>query len=142
MSERLYLPTFADLVDRLSICQLKAIFIPEHKEEYRAEMALIMHDIDLIMLAGGHEVTARMVRAAMVIMLANRVIWESESKARAGGTEQDKLLKFTHSINGVRNTAKNIVAEATGERKDWKIDALAANLPEEFGDWNIFSTSV
>lgn len=136
--ERKYLPTFADLVDRLSICQLKQIFIPEHSAEYRKEIALILHDIDFILSAGGYEVTARMIRATMIIMLANRVIWESESKARAGGSEQDRLLKFTHSVNGVRNTAKNVVAEITGERKDHKIDALAAELVAEFGNWNIF----
>jgi hypothetical protein len=71
------------------------------------------------------------------LMLANRVIWENESKARDGGDEQDQLLKFTHSINGVRNTAKNVISEAVGERVDHKIDCLAANLPKEFGNWKI-----
>jgi hypothetical protein len=32
--ERMFLPTLSDLVDRLSIVQLKPIFIPEHREEY------------------------------------------------------------------------------------------------------------
>ena len=31
---RKYLPTLAELVDRLSIVQLKEVFITEHKEEY------------------------------------------------------------------------------------------------------------
>ena len=34
MSERKYLPTLAELIDRLSIIQLKEVFITEHKEEY------------------------------------------------------------------------------------------------------------
>jgi hypothetical protein len=138
MSERKYLPTFAELIDRLAICQLKAIFIPGHKDEYRAEMALIMHDVDL--LIGSMKPDARMLHAAMVIMLSNRVIWENESKARAGGSEQDKLLKFTHSINGVRNAAKNVIANTVGGRKDYKIDCLAAELVAEFGDWNVFGS--
>jgi len=74
-------------------------------------------------------------------MLSNRVIWENESKARQGGNEQDKYLKFTHSINGVRNTAKNIISNEMGDRKDLKIDCLAAELPAEFGNWNIFKTN-
>lgn len=134
---RRYLPTLPELIDRLAITQLKAIFIPEHAEAYREEMALIMYDIDLI-LAEQPKLDAEALRAILLLMLANRFIWENESKARQGGPEQDKLLKLTHSINGVRNTAKNIIASKTGGRKDYKTDSLAADLPPEFGNWRVF----
>ena len=49
MKERKYLPTLAELVDRLSIVQLKEVFITEHKDEYRKEIADIVHDIDMIL---------------------------------------------------------------------------------------------
>jgi len=150
---RKYVPTFAELIDRLSIVILKSVFIPENKEAYEQEQELIMHDIDEILMerSGRYEnkdgsthisnrqvVNAKMIRAIMITMLTNRYIWENESKARLGGSEQDKLLKLTHSINGVRNTAKNIIAKELGERVDLKIDALAAELTAEFGNWNLF----
>ena len=47
--DRKYLPTLAELVDRLSIAQLKEVFITEHKEEYAQEIKDIVHDIDLIL---------------------------------------------------------------------------------------------
>ena len=47
--QRKYLPTLPDLVDRLTIVQMKMIFIPEKVEEYRHERELILHDIDLMM---------------------------------------------------------------------------------------------
>ena len=47
MGERRYLPTLAELIDRLSIAQLKEVFITEHKEEYAQEIADIVHDIQL-----------------------------------------------------------------------------------------------
>ena len=47
MSKRKYLPTLSELVDRLSIAQLKEVFIPEYKEEYAKEIKDIMHDINL-----------------------------------------------------------------------------------------------
>jgi hypothetical protein len=81
---------------------------------------------------------ATMIHAVMMIMLTNRVIWESESRARAGHADQDRLLKFSHSINGSRNTAKNVIAVACGERRDHKVDALAADLPAEYGNWAIW----
>ena len=49
MQERKYLPTLADLVDRLSIVQLKEVFITEHKKEYAKEIEQIVHDIELIL---------------------------------------------------------------------------------------------
>ncbi len=137
---RKYLPTFAELVDRLSIVQLKSIFISSNKSAYDLEAADIVHDLDVIIKEKGIRLTGAMVRAILVTMLTNRYIWENESKARLGGSEQDKLLKLTHSINGVRNTAKNIISKELGERIDLKIDALAAELTAEFGNWNIWST--
>lgn len=140
MTERKYLPTLSDLIDRLTIVQLKMIFIPERRKEYIEERELVLHDIDIILDGLNHKLNARAVMAITMIQLTNRCIWESESKARAGGNEQDKLLRFTHSINGVRNTAKNILAEEAGGRKDYKIDALAADLPEDFGNWRVFDS--
>lgn len=136
--DRLYLPTLADLIDRLTIVQLKEIFIVEHKDEYRAERQLIEHDIDLIIRGLNKQFGVRELWAVTIIMLSNRFIWENESKARAGGAEQDKLLKLTHSINGVRNRAKNIIAAFEEGRPDYKLDCLAAELDGQFGNWNIF----
>jgi len=138
MKRRKYEMTLADLVDRLSIVQLKAIFIPEHSKAYREEQKLIEHDIDLILGASAKWLTAKDIRSILIIMLTNRFIWENESKARAGGPEQDKLLKLTHSINGVRATAKNALSASFGGRKDYKIDCFAAELVKDFGNWNVF----
>jgi hypothetical protein len=135
---RVYLPTFAELIDRMTIAQLKAIFISEHKAEYDKEIALIMQDVDTILAEKNYKVTAADIKAICALMLTNRYIWENESKARAGSNDQDKLLKMTHSVNGVRNTAKNMLAKAVGDRLDFKIDCFSADLVEEFGNWNLF----
>jgi hypothetical protein len=141
VTQRKYLPTLSDLVDRLAIVQLKAINIPEHSAEYVQERSLIEHDIGLILddlAKDGKHISASEVHAILVIMLSNHFIWINESKARQGGPEQDKLLKLTHSINGVRNTAKNQLANVAGGRKDYKTDCFAAELVADFGNWNIW----
>jgi hypothetical protein len=152
--ERVYLPTFADLIDRLSICILKRIFISKNAEEYSKEIKLIKQDIDSILKERlsessisdneyvdvlHHSINADMIEAIMIIMLSNRYIWENESKVREGNDQDIHLLKITHSINGVRNLAKNIISKEMGERVDLKIDCLAADLPKECGNWNIFN---
>ena len=125
MAERTYLPTVAELIDRLSIIQLKEVFITEHKEEYAKEIEDIVHDLSELGLNG------EMIRAIIVLAQMNLHIWHNETKYRAG--EGDGNLGLTHGLNGIRNTAKNKIQELAGGRKDYKIDCLAA----EFKDWDI-----
>jgi hypothetical protein len=140
IKKRKYLPTLAELIDRMSICILKSIFIPENKPAYDKEVKDIEHDIDLLLEEAGNvgPLNARAIKAILVIMLSNRYIWENESLCRKGDNQDFSLLKKTHSINGVRNTAKNEIAVVMGERKDLKIDCLAAELLSGKENWDIF----
>ena len=130
---RKYLPTFAELIDRLMIVTLKSIKISENKEAYEQEAQEIMHDLDLIIKEKDIKLTGQMIRAILVISWANETIWANESKAREGGSEQDHLLKFTHSINGIRQMAKNVISQEIGERQDLKLDCIAADLCKSHG---------
>jgi hypothetical protein len=132
MSERKYLPTLAELVDRLSISQLKEVFITEHKEEYGQEISDILHDIQLLLDDNDGKITAETIRAIVVLSQMNLHIWHNESNYRKGIKEGNQL-ELTHGLNGIRNTAKNKIQEIVGGRKDYKIDCLAA----EFKDWEI-----
>ena len=128
--DRKYLPTLAELVDRLSIVQLKEVFITEHKEEYAKEIKDIVHDIDMLM--NWEKPTGEMIRAIVVLAQMNLHIWHNETKYRQG--DGDGNLGLTHGLNGIRNTAKNIIQDQVGGgRKDYKIDCIAA----EFKDWEV-----
>ena len=131
MSQRRYLPTLAELVDRLSIAQLKEVFISEHKEEYSQEIRDIVHDIQMC-LEEGDPVSAETVRAIVVLSQMNLHIWHNESNYRKG-IKDGNDLELTHGLNGIRNTAKNKIQEILGGRKDYKIDCLAA----DFSEWEI-----
>ena len=129
---RKYLPTLSELVDRLSIVQLKEVFIPEHKDEYAQEIADITHDIQMLLDEQDGKVTAETIRAIVVLSQMNLHIWHNESNYRKG-IKDGNNLELTHGLNGIRNTAKNRIQEVVGGRKDYKIDCLAA----EFKDWEI-----
>mgnify|MGYP003640737575 CR=1 FL=1 len=120
MSESKYLPTLSELIDRLSIAQLKEVFIKD-----------IVHDIQLCLDEGG-EITAETIRAIVVLSQMNLHIWHNESNYRKG-IKDGNNLELTHGINGIRNTAKNKIQEIMGGRKDYKIDCLAA----DFKDWEV-----
>lgn len=129
---RKYLPTLSELVDRLSIVQLKEVFIPEHKNEYAQEIADITHDIQILLDEQDGKVTAETIRAIVVLSQMNLHIWHNESNYRKG-IKDGNNLELTHGLNGIRNVAKNRIQEVVGGRKDYKIDCLAA----EFKDWDI-----
>ena len=132
MSNRRYLPTLSELVDRLSIAQLKEVFIAEHKDEYAKEIADIVHDIQLYLKESKEPITAETIRAIIVLSQMNLHIWHNESNYRKG-IKDGNNLELTHGLNGIRNVAKNKIQEVMGGRKDYKIDCLAA----DFKDWDI-----
>ena len=132
MSKRKWLPTLGELIDRLSIHQLKEVFIPENKKNYAKEMNDMVHDINLILKEHKGEITGEVIRAIIVLSQMNAHIWYNESMVRKGERGSDNLM-LTHGLNGIRNTAVNKIMEVVGGRKDYKIDCIAS----EFKDWEV-----
>ena len=130
--ERKYLPTISELIDRLSILQLKEVFIVEHKEEYAQEIKDVLHDIDMLLKESGYTIDAKTIRAIVVISQMNLHIWHNEANYRKG-IDSGNDLRLTHGLNGIRSTARNKIEENFGGRMDYKIDCLAA----DFKDWEI-----
>ena len=135
MSKRKYLPTLSELVDRLSITQLKEVFITDHKKEYSDEITDILHDIDLLLSEDDIKLDAKSIRAIVVLSQMNLHIWHNESNYRKG-IKDGNNLELTRGLNGIRNTAKNRIQEVAGGRKDYKIDCLAAEFEEWEISWN------
>jgi len=132
MTQRKYLPTLSELVDRLSIVQLKEVFISEHKKEYAKEISDILYDIDLLLDESNAKIDAKTLRAIVVLSQMNLHIWHNESNYRKG-IKDGNNLELTHGLNGIRNRSKNKIQEIVGGRKDYKTDCLAA----DFKDWEI-----
>ena len=129
MQERKYLPTLGELIDRLSIVQLKELLISEHRDEYSKEVVDILHDIDLIIQEEHLQLNANLVRDIMLLMFFNRQIWLNEANFRKGIKEGNNL-ELSHGLNGLRNIAKNKIQTYIGGRKDLKIDCV-----EAFKEW-------
>ena len=129
--KRKWLPTLGELIDRLSIHQLKEVFITENKKNYASEIQDIVHDIDLILKEHKGQINGDVIRAIVVLSQMNAHIWYNETKVRNG--EKDGNLHLTHGLNGIRNVAGNKIVECVGGRKDYKTDCLAA----DFKDWEI-----
>jgi len=132
LMNRKWLPTLGELIDRLSIHQLKEVFIPENKENYAKEIADMVHDIDLLVKENESKINGETIRAIIVLSQMNAHIWYNESMVRKGERSSDNLM-LTHGLNGIRNTAINKIMEVVGGRNDYKIDCIAS----EFKDWEV-----
>lgn len=139
---RKYEYQLSTLIDLLSIVTLKSVKLgvdPIKKGAYEEEARLIMHDINLILKdkISSIEDLGLLVRAIQVNMLANETIWSNETLARQGGASQNHLLPFTHSVNGMRMRAGNVIAYQAQERKDLNLDRVNDKISEERGyNWN------
>ncbi len=111
---REYLPTLADLIDALSIDQIKEIKL-KNKQSYALEMKRISHDIDLLISQKQIQLSAKLIRMMIVIAQMNLFIWINKDKMQEDPEHYNDLLKLAHQLNGIRNRVKNRFLELSGE---------------------------
>lgn len=114
--KREFLPTLADLIDTLSIDQIKEIKF-KNKQSYAKEINMISNDINLLIQEKDVKLSAKMIRLVIVIAQTNLSIWENKDKMKQNPKDYDELLKLAHQLNGVRNRMKNILLEESGEKE-------------------------
>ncbi len=133
--KRKWLPTFGELIDRLSIHQLKEVFLYEKKDKYRKEMQEMMHDLDQIIKDKDIKLSSELIKTIIILSQINEHIWYNETKVRKGESQDFSPLGLTHSLNGIRNRSMNYILELIGEidRQDLKTDCLAA----DYAIWDI-----
>jgi hypothetical protein len=123
MSERRWNLAFGELCDRLFICQLKELFIPEHREVYTRQIADIVHDLDLLCEEKNLGINGQFILAVGNIMLMNRLIWQHEANYR-NGIEEGNDLRLTHSLNTLRTQCYSLTSQLVGDRGEFKKDTL------------------
>lgn len=115
--EREYLPTLADLIDALTIDQIKEIKFHDKKLAYAEGIKKICHDIDLIIDEKNVKLNSKLIRIIITIAQLNLYIWENKDRMQKGNEENYlKLLKFAHQLNGIRNTFKNKILKEIGDK--------------------------
>ena len=115
---RLYLPTIADLVDTMSIDQIKMIKIKKHRGSYREEIERISHDINLMIAEKKNvKLNARLIRIFSTIALINLFIWNLKDEMQKDDGKYDQFLKLAHQLNGIRNQMKNLLLVEFGDKE-------------------------
>lgn len=113
---RKFLPTLSDLIDTLTITQIKELRFKESKFVYADEIKKICHDIDLLINEKNLKLNARLILIIIIIAQLNLYIWENKEKMKNKKNEVYlKLLKLAHQLNGIRNRMKNKLLEEIGD---------------------------
>ena len=137
---RRFLPTLSDLIDRLTITQIKIIKSGTSKnDELKKESIDLQHDIDMIIKEKNSNTNAELIKDSAAIAAINLEIWNTKDKMQENlenESEYLRLLKLAHQLNGYRNRIKNNVNERIGElnestkRTNFETDGLDIDLDD------------
>ena len=112
---RSFEPNLAELIDRLTVDQIKEVLLPEGREDYADEIKRLESDIDAIIEEKGLELSARLVRIVIVLAQMNLHIWHSKDRMQEDADHYSEWLKLAHQLNGTRNRMKNLLVDESGD---------------------------
>jgi len=115
-NERHFLPSFSELVDRLTVDQIKEVLLSDRSEEISKEIQAICKDIDVMIEQKQISISSRFIRIIVIIAQMNVHIWYNKDKVKAEPEKYNEHLKLAHQLNGLRNQMKNLLLEESGER--------------------------
>ncbi len=66
-NERKFLPAFAELIDRLTVNQIKEVLLPDISNSVAGEMETLCHDIDLLIKERELPLSSRFIRIVIAL---------------------------------------------------------------------------
>lgn len=127
--------SLAELVDRLTVDQIKEVLLPGKAADIRREMQDVCHDIDAIIDEKQIKLSSHFVRVIIALSQLNLHIWkfkdEMDSIKDSDPKRYSDLLKLSHQLNGIRNRLKNHLLVQCGEadgaslRSNFNTDGLS-----------------
>jgi len=110
-NERQYKLSFSELIDKLTITQLRELQVERSRDFCSKEIEELTHDIDLIIKEDQIQIDARSLRIIFLIAQLNTLIWTYKDIMGLIPADYDKYLKLSHQVNGLKNQLKNKLSE-------------------------------
>lgn len=117
-NDRDYLLPFSELLEQMTVLQLREMLLNKSIETYAKDIKNIEHDIDLIIKEKGLKLTARLLRLTFLIGQINALIWVYKDKMLENEENYLPYLKLSHQVNGIRNAVKNQMLSLIGDSND------------------------
>ena len=108
----------AELIDRLTVDQIKEVLLECDKEDLGKEVRALEHDIDLLIDRHGLTLSGRLIRIVIILSQMNLHIWYNKDQMGDDPKAEGYLprLQLSHQLNGIRNQMKNLLLAETGEK--------------------------
>ena len=137
--QRQFLPPMAELIDRMTVTQIKLALSKDNKDSFIEEIRKLEHDIDLILDSNNLTLDARLIRIIIVLSQINLHIWNNKDKMQDKLKDNEEkeyldLLKLSHQLNGFRNRMKNSLLEIEDIQDKSQI---RSNFETDGLDWDI-----
>lgn len=113
-SERKYKLSFGELIERITINQLREMLIDGDTSSYAKSIDDLEHDIEMTLVDKKIDVSSKLIRLIIITAELNTLIWIYKDKMQENPDKYDYYLKKSHQLNGLRNRIKNKI--------NWVID--------------------
>ena len=136
-ANRKYLPPLAELMDRMTIAQIKVHLLQQDEGDYEKEISDLKHDIDLVVASGRVTLNSEIIHLVTLLSQMNLHIWHNKDLMQQSLDDDSRylaLLKLSHQLNGLRNRVKNRLLALEGItdkghfRSNFETDGLSWRL--------------
>jgi len=135
-AKKYHLP-ISELVDRLTILEIKLVLDPKNTADYLEELGLLKNDIEMELTLKSTVVTVELIQTLITLGQMNLHIWYIKDRMKDQinmPTEYGENMKLAHQLNGIRNQLKNNLLQLEGITNTAKVrsnidtDGLEINL--------------
>ena len=135
--EKKYHLPISELIDRLTILQIKLVLNPAYTKEYLAELELLKNDINIELNKQTSKISMELIQILIALGQMNLHIWYTKDTMKKQIDKPEEYaanMKLAHQLNGLRNQLKNELLRLEGDtdtakvRSNIEVDGLTINL--------------
>ena len=115
--EMRYKLSFGELIERITINQLREMLIDGDTSSYSKNINNLEHDIEMRLIDEEFDVPSKLIRLIIITAELNTLIWTYKDKMQENPDKYDYYLKKSHQLNGLRNRIKNKINEVIDGNK-------------------------
>ncbi len=128
-----------DLVDRLTIDQIKQIQFEKTAKNYEKSINQIMKSIDRIIIKKKIKISDQLISVLLNLSQINLYIWFLRKDLRTQKKPNSKKIKLSHQLNALRNQLKNRLSNLCFQKKSNSIEKKTNTNKEDLKGWKLNS---
>ena len=114
--ERNYEFTVTDLIDQMTIDQIKEVLLPSSaRKGYGRSLELLSADVTALWEARSLKLTGRVLRLLVLLAQLNLETWRCKDRLDEAPEEYTATLRHAQDLNGLRNCVRNLLQVVLGE---------------------------